>query len=71
MMEKRQSLQQIFLGKLDICLLKAETRSIFVTLYKYQLKIVKDISIRLEKPEASAENREYTGNNRHRQGFPQ
>jgi hypothetical protein len=36
-MEKRQSLQQMFLGKL-VCLQKTETRSMFVTLYKCQLK---------------------------------
>jgi hypothetical protein len=39
MMEKRQSLQQMLLGKLDICLQKTETRSMPVTLYKYQLKV--------------------------------
>jgi hypothetical protein len=39
MMEKKQPLQQMFLGKLDICLQKTETRSMFVTLYKYQLKV--------------------------------
>jgi hypothetical protein len=35
MMEKRQSLQQIFLGKQDICMQKTEIRS----MYKYQLKV--------------------------------
>jgi hypothetical protein len=38
-MEKRQPLQQMLLAKLDICLQKTETRSMFVTLYKYQLKV--------------------------------
>jgi hypothetical protein len=38
-MKKRQSLQQMLLRKLDICLQKTETRSMFVTLYKYQLKV--------------------------------
>jgi hypothetical protein len=38
-MEKRQPLQQMLLGKLGICLQKAENRSMFVTLYKYQLKV--------------------------------
>jgi hypothetical protein len=37
--EKRQPLQQMLLGKLDICQQKTETRSMFVTLYKYQLKV--------------------------------
>jgi hypothetical protein len=39
MMEKRQLFQQMLLGKLDICLQKAEVRSMFVTLYKHQLKM--------------------------------
>jgi hypothetical protein len=39
MMEKRQPLQQMLLGKLDICLQKTETRSMSFTLYKYQLKV--------------------------------
>jgi hypothetical protein len=39
MMEKRQPLQQMLLAKLDICIQKTETRSMFVTLYKYQLKV--------------------------------
>jgi hypothetical protein len=33
MMEKRQPLQQMLLGKLDICLQKTEARSMPVTLY--------------------------------------
>jgi hypothetical protein len=37
--EKRQPLQQMLLGKLGICLQKTETRSMPVTLYKYQLKV--------------------------------
>jgi hypothetical protein len=32
MMEKRQSLQQILLGKVVICLQKTEIRSMFITL---------------------------------------
>jgi hypothetical protein len=38
-MEKRQPLQQTFLGKLHICLQKSEIRSMSFTLYKYQLKV--------------------------------
>jgi hypothetical protein len=38
-MEKRQSLHQMLLGKLDICLQKTETRSMCNTLGKYQLKV--------------------------------
>jgi hypothetical protein len=37
--EKRQPLQQTLLDKLDISLQKIKTRSMFVTLYKYQLKV--------------------------------
>jgi hypothetical protein len=37
--EKRQPLQQILLGKMDICLQKNETISMSVTLYKYQPKV--------------------------------
>jgi hypothetical protein len=33
MMEKRQPLQQMFLGKVVICLPKTETRSMFIILY--------------------------------------
>jgi hypothetical protein len=36
---RRQPLQQMLLGKLDICLQKTETRSMVVNLYKYQLKV--------------------------------
>jgi hypothetical protein len=32
-MEKRQPLQQMLLGKLDICMQKNETRSMLITLY--------------------------------------
>jgi hypothetical protein len=39
MMDHRQPLQQMLLGKLDIFLQKTESRSMFVTLYKYQLKV--------------------------------
>jgi hypothetical protein len=37
--KKRQPLQYILLGKLDICMQKTETRFISLTLYKYQLKV--------------------------------
>jgi hypothetical protein len=47
-MEKRQLLQQMLLGKLGTCQQKTETRSMFVTLYKYQLKEIKDLNIRPE-----------------------
>jgi hypothetical protein len=47
-MEKRQPPQQMLLGKVVICLQKSETRSMFITPYKYQLKMDKDLNIRLE-----------------------
>jgi hypothetical protein len=36
---RRQPLQQMLLGKVATCLLKAETRSLPITLYYYQLKV--------------------------------
>jgi hypothetical protein len=44
-MEKGQPLQQMLLGKLDICKQKTETRSMSFTLYKFQPKVDKDIKI--------------------------
>jgi site-specific recombinase XerC len=41
MMEKRQHLQQMLLEKLVMYLQKTETRSMPVTLYKYQFKVDK------------------------------
>jgi hypothetical protein len=42
-MENRQPLQQMLLGKIVICLQKTETRSMSITLYKYQLKADKGL----------------------------
>jgi hypothetical protein len=39
MMEKRQPLQQMLLGKVVIHLQETETRSMSITLYWYQLKM--------------------------------
>jgi hypothetical protein len=39
MMEKRQPLQQILLGKVVTCLQETEARSLAITLYYYQLKM--------------------------------
>jgi hypothetical protein len=47
MMEKRQPLQQILLGKVVICLQKTETRSVFITLYSINSKWIKDLNTRL------------------------
>jgi hypothetical protein len=38
LMEKRQPLQQMLLGKQDMCIQETETRPMALTLYKYQLK---------------------------------
>jgi hypothetical protein len=38
-MEKKQPLQQMLLGKVFICWQKTETRSMFITLCLYQLKM--------------------------------
>jgi hypothetical protein len=40
-MEKRQPLQQMLLGKLDICMSKTENRFMPATLHKNQLKLDK------------------------------
>jgi hypothetical protein len=39
MMKKREPLQQMLLGKVATCLQETETRSMFIILYYYQLKI--------------------------------
>jgi hypothetical protein len=43
--EKTASLTDVA-GKTDICLQNTETRSMSFTLYKYQLKWIKDLKIR-------------------------
>jgi uncharacterized protein (DUF736 family) len=48
MMEKKQPLLQMLLGKLVICMQKTETRSMFLTLYKQQFEMDKDLNIRPE-----------------------
>jgi hypothetical protein len=45
-MEKRQPLQQKLLGKLVSNLQKTETRSMFITLYQFSSKWIKDLNIR-------------------------
>jgi hypothetical protein len=47
-MEKRQSLQQISLGKVVICLQKTETRSMSITCTSIKSKWIKDLTIRPE-----------------------
>jgi hypothetical protein len=49
MTEKRQPLQQMLLGKWDICIQKTKTRSASFALYKYKLTLrIKDLNIRPE-----------------------
>jgi hypothetical protein len=58
---------QMLLGKQGICMQKTETRSMSFTLYKYQLKVIKDLKHKTSNFEGSAENsREYTRINRHK-----
>jgi Fe-S cluster biosynthesis and repair protein YggX len=40
MMDKRQTSQQMLLGKLDVCLQKTESRSMSFTDYKDQFKVI-------------------------------
>jgi hypothetical protein len=71
-MEKRQPLQQMLLGKVVTCLQKPETRSMFITLYYYQLKMDQGPSCQTQNSEVSTvKGREYSGSNRYRQGLPQ
>jgi hypothetical protein len=61
MMEKRQSLQQMLLGKVVICLQKTETRSMFITPYCINSKWIKDLNIR---PKTLKLAQERSGNTR-------
>jgi hypothetical protein len=47
-MENRQSLQQMFLGKVDICLQKIETRSMLLPCTSINSKWIKDLNTRPE-----------------------
>jgi hypothetical protein len=51
MMEKRQPLQQILLGKLDVYMQKTETRSLSFILTKINPKWLKDLNTRPEPSE--------------------
>jgi hypothetical protein len=59
MMEKRQLLQQMLLGKLDIHMRKGETRSLSLTCANINLKRIKDINVR---PETLKQLQEVVGN---------
>jgi hypothetical protein len=63
-MKKRHPLQQMFLGKLDICLQITEIRFMFTPW-------IKGLNTRPETLKPAGKSREYTGGNRHRQGLSQ
>jgi hypothetical protein len=66
-MEKRQSLQQILQGILDIYMQKTQTRSLSFTLYKYQLEVDQRLYCKAWNCEITVgKNRESTGTCRHR-----
>jgi hypothetical protein len=67
----RQSLQQMLLGKVVICLQKSETRSMSVTCTSINSKCIKDLNIRPETEVSIGKSREYSGSNKYRQRFPQ
>jgi hypothetical protein len=71
MMESIQPLQKILLGKVITHLQKTETRSMSITLYWYQLKVIKDLNIRPKTLKLVHQSRENSGSNRYRQGLPQ
>jgi hypothetical protein len=45
---KKQPLQKMFLGKLDIYIYETEARSLFLTLHQFQLKVDKDLNMKSE-----------------------
>jgi hypothetical protein len=72
MMEKRQPLQQMLLGKVVIHLQETETRSMSITLYKYQLKIDQGPKYQTSNSEVTTgRSRKHSGTNSYRQGLPQ
>ena len=56
MMEKRQSLQQVLLGKLDSYMQKNEIRTFFYTMHKNKLKMIEDINVSPETIKLLGEN---------------
>jgi hypothetical protein len=71
MMENRQPVQQMLLGKLVICLQETETRSMSVTCTSINSKWIKDLNIRPETLKLVQERAGNTLGNRYRQRVPQ
>jgi hypothetical protein len=62
MMEKRQPLQQMLRRKVVIHLQETETRSMFITLYSYQLKMNQGPKYQIQNPEVSTRrSRKHSG----------
>jgi hypothetical protein len=72
MMEKRQPLQQMYLGKVVIWLQKTETGSMPMALYKYQLKLgLRTLILDPNLVVTTEKSKKYPGSKRYRQGLPQ
>jgi hypothetical protein len=66
-MTKIQPLQELFPGKLDICMQKTETCSVTLTLYNINSRWFKDLNVIPETWKLVQKSREYKGTTRHRQ----
>jgi hypothetical protein len=71
-MEKRQPLQQMLMGKVVICLQTTETRSMFITMYEYQLKMNQGPIYQTQNSEVgTGKGRKHCESNRYSQDLPQ